>query len=356
MTILLLGRSYKEISMQNDSQKNVAGRTRLYCTIAAAAVLYIALGVYLYQPYFKYFNLHQYLVVAGSVCGALGCFVLSRRWINAFGALLFAGAIYGFSPFALGFAAYHPSAAFPLAVLPWLFCPATFWRAHQNKTLLTTVASAVLALLPFLVISLFFRLCAQPRFGPLFPLPLDTKLHLADVLGLVAPLALKPHEFTFGFYHVPLVIGLMGLFMYLAVHRIKVMIIVAAGLVLAFTGPVLQTPSIVWALIPMLYCSVLIGLGSQALTLTGRADTKWILLCLAAAAALALVTILPALKSPGAFLTSAKMYVLACVLMSSIFFITKAGCRWRTLRWVLLYAGLGIDILLGARFIVDKIF
>ena len=342
--------------MQNDSQKNVAGRTRLYCTIAAAAVLYIALGVYLYQPYFKYFNLHQYLVVAGSVCGALGCFVLSGRWINAFGALLFAGAIYGFSPFALGFAAYHPSAAFPLAVLPWLFCSAAFWRAHQNKTLLTTVASAVLALLPFLVISLFFRLCAQPRFGPLFPLPLDTKLHLADVLGLVAPLALKPHEFTFGFYHVPLVIGLMGLFMYLAVHRIKVMIIVATGLVLACTGPVLQTPPVVWALIPAMYCSVLIGLGLQGLSLTGQADRKWILLCLVTAAALALVTILSALKSPGAFLDSAKMYGLACVLMAGIFFITKAGCRWRTLRWVLLSAGLGIDILLGARFIVDKIF
>lgn len=345
--------------MQNSSHNNIAipaGRAKLYCTIAAAAALYIALSVYLYLPYFKYFKPLQYLVVAGSVCGALGCFVLSMRWISAFGASLFAGAAYGFSPFALAFAAYHPSAVLPLAVLPWLFYPAVFWPTQKNKTLLTTVASAVLALLPFLVITLFFWLCAQPRFGPLFPLPLHTKLHLADVLGLVAPLALKPHEFTFGFYHVPLVVGLMGLFMYLAVHRIKVMIIVAAGLVLAFTGPVLQTPPIVWALIPMLYCSVLIGLGLQALTLAGRADRKWILLCLITAVALALVTILPALKFPAAFETSAKMYLLACVLMAGIFFIAKAGCRWRWLRWVLLCAGLGIDILLSARFVVDKIF
>lgn len=276
--------------------------------------------------------------------------------MNAFGALLFAGALYGFSPFALGFAAYHPSAILPLAILPWLFCPAVFWPAQKNRTLLTAIASAVLSLLPFVVIALFFWLCAQPGLGPLFPLPLDTKLHFADVLGLVAPLAFEPHEFTFGFYHVPLVVGLMGLFMYLAVHRIKVIIIVAAGLVLAFAGPVLQTPPVVWALIPALYCSVLIGLGLQALALAGRADTKWILLCLAAAAVLALVTILPALKSPVAFLTPAKMYVLACVLTGSIFFITKAGCRWHPLRWVLLYAGLGVDILLGARFIVDKIF
>ena len=342
--------------MPDSSQKNGAGRTRLYCTISIAAVLYIALGVYLYQPYFKYFSPQRYLVVAGSICGALGCFVLSRRWISAFGALLFAGAIYGFSPFALGFAAYHPSAALPLAILPWLFYPAAFWSIQKNKTFLTTVISAALSLLPFLVIILFFWLCAQPRFGPLFPLPLDTKLHPADVLGLVAPLALKPHEFTFGFYHLPLIISLMGLFMYLAAGRIKVIIIVAAGLVLAFADPVLQTPPVVWALIPALYCSVLIGLGLQGLTLAGVADRKWILICLITAAALAILTILPALKSPAAFGTSAKMYVLACVLTGSIFFITKAGCRWRLLRWGLLWAGLGVDILLGARFIVDKIF
>jgi hypothetical protein len=356
MTILLLGRSNKETLMQDSSQKNIAARTRQYYTIAVAAVLYIALGLYLYQPYFKYFKPLQYLVVADSICGALGCFVLSRRWMNAFGALLFAGAIYGFCPFALGFAAYHPSAGLPLAILPWLFCPAVFWPVQKNKTLLTAIASAGLSLLPFVVIPLFFRLCAQPGLGPLFPLPLDTKLHPADVLGLAAPLALNPHEFTVGFYHVPVVVGLMGLFMYLAVHRIKVMIIVAAGLVPAFAGPILQTPPVVWALIPVLYFSVLIGLGTQGLALAGAADKKWMLLCLIAAAALALVTILAAIKSPAAFGTSAKMYGLACVLMACIFFITKARCRWRLLRWVLLCAGLGVDILLGARFIIDNIF
>jgi hypothetical protein len=345
--------------MQNDRHNNIAaplGRARLYYTTAGAAVLYIALGIYLYQPHFKHFKSLQYLVVAGSVSAALGCFVLSRRWISAFGALLFAGAAYGFSPFALGFAAYHPSAILPLAVLPWLFCPAVFWSKHHNKNLLTTAASAILSLLPFGVITLFFWLWAQPSLGPLFPLPLHTKLHLADALGLVAPLAPMPHEFTFGFYHVPLVIGLMGLFMYLAVHRIKVMIIVAAGFVLACIGPVLQTPPIVWALIPLLYCSVLIGLAAQGLTITGPADRKWILLCLTAAAALALVTILPALKYPVASQTSAKMYVLAVVLMGSIFFIAKAGCRWRPLRWMLLCAGLSVDIMLSARFIIDKVF
>ncbi|MHC5060792.1 MAG: hypothetical protein ACYTFK_06890 [Planctomycetota bacterium] len=345
--------------MQNTGHNNVvapASRARLYYTIAGAAALYIALSVYLYQPYFKYFKSMRYLVVAGSVCGALGCFVLSRRWVSAFGALLFAGAVYGFCPFALGFAAYHPFAILPLAALPWLFCPAVFWSKHHSKKLPTTIASAALSILPFGVIILFFRLCAHTRFGPLFPMPLHTKLHLADALGLVVPMALKPHEFTFGFYQVPLIIGLMGLFMYLAVHRIRVMIVVAAGLVLACTGPVLQTPPIVWALIPALYCSVLIGLAAQALVLTGPADRKWILLCLVTAAVLALVTIPGALKSSAAYEASAKMYVLAAVLMAGIFFITKAGRRWHLLRWLLLSAGLGLDIVLGARFIVDKVF
>ena len=145
-------------------------------------------------------------------------------------------------------------------------------------------------------------------------------------------------------------------FMYVAVHRIKVMIKVAAGLVLALTRPILQTPPIVWALIPMLYCSVLIGLGLQALTLAGQTDRKWILPCLITAAALTLVTILPAIKFPSAFKTSAQMYILTCVLMSSIFFMAKSGYRWRPLRWALLCSALAVDILLSARYIVNGIF
>ena len=331
-------------------------RKSLYAGIPVAMLLYIALSICLYQPYLKHFKPAQYIVLANSVVAATGCFILSRRWISAFLASLFAGAIYGFSPFALGFAAYHPSAGLPLAVLPWLFCPAVYWAAHRNKTFLTTITSAVLSLLPFLAIALFFWLCAQPHLGPLFPLPKHTKLHLADIAGLAAPLALKPHKFTFGFYHVPVVVGLMGLFMYVAVHRIKVMIIVAAGLVLALTRPILQTPPIVWALIPMLYCSVLIGLGLQALTLAGQTDRKWILPCLITAAALTLVTILPAIKFPSAFKTSAQMYILTCVLMSSIFFMAKSGYRWRPLRWALLCSALAVDILLSARYIVNGIF
>jgi len=344
------------MSKQDSRQQIGAARAKQYCTTAAAAVLYIAFSVYLYGPYFENFKPLQYLFVVGGAGGALGCFTLSRRWISAFGGLLFAGAAYGFSPFAFGFAAYHPSAVIVLAAVPWLFCPAAFWKARKDKSALTTIASTALALPPFLIIPLFFWLCAQPGLGPFFPVPLDAKLQPSDVLGLIAPLALKPHEFIFGFYHVPLVVGLMGLFMYLAVHRIKVMIIVAAGLVLAFAPAVMQTPPVVWALIPALYFSVLVGLGLQGLVLAGRVDRKWILLCVGVSAALALLTTPAALKSPAAFGTSAKMYGLACVLTACIFFITRAGCRWRPLRWILLCAGLGVDILLSARLIVDKIF
>ena len=328
----------------------------LCCKVSAAALAYIALSVYLYQPYFEHFSVLQYLIVANSVCAALGCFVLSRRWISAFPASLFAGAAYGFSPFAFGFAAYHPSAGLPLAIMPWLFCPAAYWATQKNRTTWTAIASAVLSLLPFLVIALFFWLCAQPHFGPLFPLPKHVKLNLDDIVGLVAPLALKPHQFTFGFYHVPLIVGLMGLCMYVAVHRIKVMIIVAAGLALAFASPIFQTPPIVWALIPALYFSILIGLGMQGLVLAGQPDRKWILLCLIVAAVLALVTILPPFRFPETFEASVEMYLIACVLMGSIFFTAKAGYRWHPLRWFFLCVGLGFDILLSACYIVDRIF
>jgi hypothetical protein len=328
----------------------------LYYKTFAALAAYLALSVYLYRPYFEHFTGMRYAVIFNSACAATGCFVLSRRWISAFAASLFAGAVYGFSPFALGFSAYHSSAGLPLAIMPWLFCPAVYWATQKNRTGWTAMASAVLSLLPFIVIVLFFVLCSQSCFGPLFALPKYLKLELDDIVGLAIPLALRPHEFTFGFYHVPLVVGLMGLCMYVAIHRIKVMIIVAVGLALAFAGPILQTPPVVWALIPALYFSVLIGLGMQGLVLAGEADSKWILLCLIVAAVLAGVAILPPFRFPETFKLSTIMYLIACVLTGSIFFTAKSGYRWHPVRWFFLCVGLGFDILVSACYIVDRIF
>ena len=80
--------------------------------LAAAAVTYAGFAVYLYQPYFKDFNKLQHLLVVNACLASLGCFVLSRRWLATFAGSFFAGAIYGFGPFLLGLARFHPTAGF----------------------------------------------------------------------------------------------------------------------------------------------------------------------------------------------------------------------------------------------------
>ena len=101
-------------------------RNTKYSSFAVAVVIYLGFAVYLYQPHFKNFNKLQYLLVLNACLASLGCFVLSRRWVSSFAGSFFAGALYGFGPFALGLANFHPTAGLLAAIVPWLFCPAVF--------------------------------------------------------------------------------------------------------------------------------------------------------------------------------------------------------------------------------------
>ena len=74
----------------------------------AALGLYITLAVCLYHPYLNSFKPIDFFFLLNSAIGALGCFVITMRWVSVFWAALLAGAVYGFSPYALSFAAYHP--------------------------------------------------------------------------------------------------------------------------------------------------------------------------------------------------------------------------------------------------------
>ena len=135
---------------------------------AAAAVIYASFAVYLYQPYFKHFNALQYLLVVNVCLASLGCFVLSRRWVSSFAGSFFAGAIYGFGPFALGLANFHPTAGLLAAIVPWLFCPAVFGPKAKLRWLRIPLSS-----LPFLAILLFFQISAHYR---LFAIPMQARL------------------------------------------------------------------------------------------------------------------------------------------------------------------------------------
>jgi len=334
-------------------------RNTKYNSFAVAVVIYLGFAVYLYQPHFKNFNKLQYLLVLNACLASLGCFVLSRRWVSSFASSFFAGAIYGFGPFALGLANFHPTAGLLAAIVPWLFCPAVFGPKAKLRWLRIPLSS-----LPFLAILLFFQISAHYR---LFAIPMQARLHLADLASLVAPLVTAKRSITLvGFYHIPTAALVMGFSMLLAARRFGIIIIFTIGTILAFCGSFFNVSPIIWLAVPVLCCSVLVGAGMQGLASAGFADRRWVLVTAMIMAVLSIVTLLLATKyfqtflQLGAgyarlFVQTAYMYILGAIAAAIIFFITRAKLRITTVRWLILYVAAAVDIFLGARFIVDKI-
>jgi len=321
-----------------------------------AAIVYAGFAVYLYQPYFKHFNTLQYLLVINVCLASLGCFVLSRRWVSSFAGSFFAGTIYGFGPFALGLLYFHPTAGLLAAIVPWLFCPAVFGPKAKLRWLLSS--------LPFFAILLFFQISAHYR---LFAIPMQARLHLADLAGLVAPLVTAKRSITLvGFYHIPTAALVMGFSMLLAARRSGIIIIFTIGAILAFCGPFFNVSPIIWLTIPILCCSVLIGEGIQGLVCAGFADRKWVLMTSVIMAVLAIVTLLLASKYFQTFLQlgagyarllvqTAYMYILGAIATAIIFFIARAKLRITAVRWLILCTAMAVDIFLGARFTADSV-
>jgi hypothetical protein len=374
-----------------------------YTMFALAAAVYVAFAVYLYHPYFRGFGSPrlQDLFVANVCLASLGCYVLSRRWVAGFVESFFAGAVYGFGPYVLGLVKFHPTGGFLVAAIPWLFCPAVFGPKGKYKPL-----RILLSLLPFLVIVLFFQVAA--RFG-LYPVPINLKLQVADLAGLLAPLiAAKRSMNLVGFYHVPIAALVMGFCMFtaplrglvnprdgraragilhkvkflkdLAVRRYGIVIIFAVTTILSFCDSLLQVSPIIWPAISTLCCSVLIGVGMQGLISAGPADKRPVLFTAILLGILAIVTLLlatkyrvagfqPAIRGRDALDTvaglgagyarlltdTAKMYILSGSVVAMLFLIARAKLRIHPVRQVLLYATMALDIFLGARFVVDTI-
>ena len=335
-----------------------------YAKFLAAAIIYAVFSVYLYQPYFKGFNalrLRDLFVV--NVClASLGCYVLSRRWVAGFGESLFAGAVFGFGPIILGLAKFHPTAGLLTAAIPWLFCPAAFGPKAKWRWL-----RIPLVLLPFLAIVLFFQASTHYR---LFAVSTQSRLHLADLAGLLAPLVTAKQNTTLiGFYHIPIAALVMGFSMLLAARRFGIITIFAIGTILSFCdafNSFFEVSPIIWLAVPVLCCSVLVGAGMQGLICVGFADRAWVLLTSIVMGTLAIVTLLLAIKYFQTFLgmgagyaklftEAGKMYVLGAIVAAIIFFMIRAKLRMRQLRQVVLCAAIAVDIFLGARFIVDKI-
>lgn len=341
----------------NDMQK-----TR-YSMFIAAALVYAGFAVYLYQPYFQNFERFQHLLVFNLFLASLGCYVLSRRWISGFIESLLAGALYGFGPFTLSLAKYHPTVGLLAASVPWLFCPVAFGLKDRWRWL-----SMLLATLPFLAIVLFFQITIHLR---LFAISTQARLEITELYSLLAPLvAAKRGTTLIGFYHVPMAALIMGFAMLIAARRFGVMAILAIGIILTFCDPInsiLEVSPIIWLTISVLCCSIIIGAGLQGLVSAGHADRKWILATAIVMGILAIVTLLLATKYFQTFLglgsgyarlftEEAKMYILGTVAVAIIFFLSCAKLRSHRLREAILFAAIALDVFLGARYIIDKIF
>ncbi len=335
----------------------------------AALGLYTAFAVYLYRPYFQAFETWQWLLPVNVLIGALGCFALSRRWIAGFTGSFLAGAAYGFGPFMLGLARFHPTVGFLAASVPWLFTPAAFLGRQRH-----TVVGVVLSLLPFLAVVVFFRVSALEGYR-LFAAPIQVELRLVDLVGFVAPLVVVDRSATLvSLYHVPMAALVLGVAMMVKARRYGILLIVVVGLALglckSYLGPSavvwLGVSPILWLSIPMVCLAVLAGLGLQGLIDAGHSDRKWILTAAISAGALAIVTLLLAAEyfqvifgladgSARLFVEAARMYLMAALAVGIVFVIARQNLRLHWLRGAILCAALGIDIFLGARYIVDKI-
>ena len=324
--------------------------------ILAAGCIYIVFAIVVYKPHIAEFQKVDFLFIVSAAIGSLGCFVLSRRWVSSFLASLFAGAIYGFCPFSLSFSAYHSFGTFPIASIPWLFCIAAFIGQHtiHKKNLLEITGIIVLTLLPFAAIAFYFWMCAQPWWirGPFFPIPKSAKLTEVHLLGFIAPLS-TAHRFSFAFYHVPVAFMAMGACMYAAARRYSVLGLVVLGFALAFFDTWTHVSPVVWAIVPVLFCSILAGIGMQGLDWAGNPDQKWILFVTALMLALAGVSMVVSNNPQHKF--SCLMYLAAAVILGIIFLIARAKQRMHTIRWILLSVVVGADIAIGATYIIDKI-
>jgi len=327
---------------------------------ALATLVYFAFAVYLYRPYFPNFQTVHYLRVVNTCLAASGCYLLSRRWVAGFIPSLFAGAIYGFGPLALGLATKsHAAAGVLVAAIPWLFCPAAFARKTRWRRF-----GIPLSVLPAAAIVVFFQASLPFHF---FPIPIQLKLHSGDLLGLLTPLIAARRKMTLvGFYHVPMGAIVMGLAMLVTARRYAVMAIFAIAAILAFADSLLGVSPIVWLLVAVLCCSILAGAGMQGLICAGFGDKKWILFTSAVSAALAIATLLLATECFQVFLglghgygklltEAATMYVLGAITLAILFFIVRAKLRLGFLRLLLLSGTMALDIFLGATFIIDEI-
>jgi hypothetical protein len=329
-------------------------KTSRIISFFAAVMVYAAFAVYLYLPHLNNFAPHRRLLIVAAILAAAGTYILSTRWISNPIASFFAGLLYAFGPFMLGFALYHPAASMLLAVLPLTLVPAAFWPHKPSR--IAGLVTATLATLPFITIIVFFATAAHYGF---YPVPLTLKLNLTPYIGLLTPLVLKPLHFPYpGFYHVAVAPLIFGLFLFFRIHRLGAILFCIIGIILAFYASIGQTSPIIWASLPILCFSIVAGLGLQGLVVASDADRTALANCAVCMAVLAAISALAAFYSREDMLLFriAGVYIASAFAVYLILRLATTNRRARLFRWTILSLMMAADIFICARIIIDKLF
>ncbi|MBN2588672.1 MAG: hypothetical protein JXA96_02330 [Sedimentisphaerales bacterium] len=343
---------------------NGQGRLKFTWKFIAAVIIYIVFAIYLFYPYLESFSKWQFLWPLNVCIASIGCYILSRRWVAGFAGSCFAGAIYGFGPYFFGLAKFHPVTGLLAATIPWLFCPAAFGIFSGHRKWLNYIFS----LMPYLAIVIFFQAAGLAK---IYPASLQAKLKPDELFSLLAPLvAAKLGTTLIGFYHVPLAALILGISMLISARRYSIMILIISSIILTFCNPInssLEISPIIWLSISALCFSIIIGAGFQGLASGGFVDRKWILANSIILGIFAIITLLLAANYFQVFLSlgdgyarlfveTAKFYLLGSVVLLICFFMTCGKVKMHPLREILISTAMGIDIFIGACFIIDKLF
>jgi len=324
----------------------------------AAMVILLAFAAYLYRPHWFQLGGAKMLIPLSSILAAMGCFVITRRWISSFGASLLAAAIYGFGPFGLSFIKYHFMAGLCFAAVPWLLCPAVYYHAQSPGGVVKTGLSVLLTCLPFGFIVGLFWMAAHFWGGPLFLMPKNRVLEMADLWGILTPLIFTAKPFAVGFYHLPLLFILMGLFVFAFSGKEMLLVPVLVSIVLSLLGPILDVAPIIWLCFPALFFAVVAGLGLQAFAWAGKADQVWLLICFVTGLLLAGGNYFLGLScSPRLLYWHTMLFFLAAsVAIGCIWIMTILNLRLHWLRWAILLGAAAYDLALVAPQLTDSLF
>ncbi len=326
----------------------------------AAAVLVTVLAAYLFQPHWFQLGIgpKKILLPLNAILAAMGGYVVTRRWISSFDASLLAGVIYGFGALGLSFIKYHFTAGLCYAVVPWLLCPAVYYHPGHSGGTAKTIISSLLTLMPFAAIAGLFWIASHHWAGPLFLMPKYRILEISDLWGLITPMTFAWHPLAIGFYHVPLMMILMGLFVFAVSGRETLLLPVLVGVILSLLGPILDVTPIIWLSFPALFLSVMAGLGIQAMAWAGKADRFWIGLCVLAALILAGLNYYLSQSNlqTTAYHHAALLFLASAAGVGIIFMLTTKGFKLTWLRWIILFGLCVYDIVMTSPALVDSLF